>query len=138
MNIANYFKTNQVFHNDYIDNLEECIEQNNNLTRDQKDKLIKPLYKFYEFPKKLHNDPNSNNIQRVFIYADNDYQAMNKVINTYNIPMQYIKSCGLWRKKVPVIVKGKNIYQYKKRNRKYSDHDIQMNQSLLLDKKTWY
>ena len=54
MSIVNYFKTNQVFHNDYIDNLEECIEQNNNLTREQKDKLIMPLYKFYEFPKKLH------------------------------------------------------------------------------------
>ena len=91
-----------------------------------------------EYRINFYNDPNSNNIQRVFIYADNDYQAMNKVINTYNIPMQYIKSCGLWRKKVPVIIKGKNIYQYKKRNRKYSDHDIQMNQSLLLDKKTWY
>ena len=54
MSIINYFKTNQVFHNDYIDNLEECIEANNNLTREQMDKLIKPLYKFYEFPKKLH------------------------------------------------------------------------------------
>ena len=52
--LINYFKTNQIFHNDYINNLEDCIEQNNNLTRQEKDKLIMPLYAFYEFPKKLH------------------------------------------------------------------------------------
>jgi hypothetical protein len=91
-----------------------------------------------EYRINFYNDPNTRNIQRVFIYADNDYEAMDIVINTYDIPMQYIKSCSLWRKKVPVKIQNKNIYQYKKRDRKYSDHDIQINNSLLLDKQVWY
>ena len=68
-----------------------------------------------EYRINFYNDPNTKNIQRVFIYADNDYAAMDKVINIYNIPMQYIKSCSLWRKKVPVKIKNGNIFQYKAR-----------------------
>ena len=70
-----------------------------------------------EYRINFYNDPTNNNIQRVFIYADNDFKAMDKVINIYNIPEQYIKSCQLWRKKVPVRIHGTNIYQYKKRDR---------------------
>jgi len=99
-------------------------------------KTIKNEYRinYYNFTKSYKGF----SLNRVFIYADHDHDAINTVMNTFNIPLNWIVTCGLWRKKVPVIVKGKNIYQYKKRNRKYSDHDIQMNQSLLLDKKTWY
>jgi len=68
-----------------------------------------------EYRINFYNDPMSRNIQRVFIYADNDYVAMDQVINTYNIPKQYIKSCSLWRKNVPVKIKNGNTCQYKKR-----------------------
>lgn len=44
-----YFKTNMIFHNSYLDKLETAIETNNNLTKNQKEKLIYPLYKFAEF-----------------------------------------------------------------------------------------
>jgi len=44
-----YFKTNMIFHNSYLDKLETAIETNNNLSKDQKENLIDPLYKFYEF-----------------------------------------------------------------------------------------
>jgi hypothetical protein len=44
-----YFKTNMIFHNSYLDKLEKAIETNKNLNKDQKDNLIMPLYKFYEF-----------------------------------------------------------------------------------------
>ena len=49
---VNYFQTDQLFHSDYLGQLEDCIEQNSKLTRKQKDKLIKPLYRFYEDTKK--------------------------------------------------------------------------------------
>ena len=91
-----------------------------------------------EYRINFYNDSISKNIQRVFIYADNDFQAMDIVMNTYNIPKNWIVNSSLWRKNVPVKIKGKNIYQYKKRERKYSDYDIQMNNSLLLDKIVWY
>jgi len=48
-NRAMYFKTNMIFHNSYLDKLETAIETNNNLTKEQKNNLIIPLYKFYEF-----------------------------------------------------------------------------------------
>ena len=44
-----YFKTNMIFHNSYLDKLETAIETNNNLSKDQKEILIGPLYKFYDF-----------------------------------------------------------------------------------------
>jgi hypothetical protein len=44
-----YFKTNMIFHNSYLDKLETAIETNNNLSKKQKNNLIMPLYKFYEF-----------------------------------------------------------------------------------------
>ena len=44
-----YFKTNMIFHNSYLDKLETAIETNNNLNEQEKNNLIKPLYKFYEF-----------------------------------------------------------------------------------------
>ena len=44
-----YFKTNMIFHNSYLDKLETAIETNKNLSKDQKENLIDPLYKFYEF-----------------------------------------------------------------------------------------
>ena len=53
--MINYFKTDQIFHNLYLDNLETAISTNPNLTTEQNWDLILPLYKFGEFPKKLHN-----------------------------------------------------------------------------------
>jgi len=50
----NYFKTNKVFHNLFLDNLETVIDTHPNLTEEQKAQLIKPFYEFYEFPKKMH------------------------------------------------------------------------------------
>jgi hypothetical protein len=38
-----------IFHNSYLDKLETAIETNNNLNEQEKNNLIKPLYKFYEF-----------------------------------------------------------------------------------------
>ena len=50
-----YFKTNMIFHNSYLDKLETAIETNNTLSKDQKENLIGPLYKFYEFSIKQRN-----------------------------------------------------------------------------------
>jgi hypothetical protein len=50
-----YFKTNMIFHNSYLDKLETAIETNNNLNKEQKNNLIMPLYKFYEFSIKERN-----------------------------------------------------------------------------------
>ena len=44
-----YFKTDMIFHNSYLDQLETAIETNNNLNEEQKYNLTMPLYKFYEF-----------------------------------------------------------------------------------------
>jgi hypothetical protein len=44
-----YFKTDMIFHNSYLNKLETAIETNNNLNEQEKNNLIKPLYKFYEF-----------------------------------------------------------------------------------------
>ncbi len=44
-----YFKTDMIFHNSYLNQLETAIETNNNLNEEQKYNLIMPLYKFYEF-----------------------------------------------------------------------------------------
>ena len=44
-----YFKTNMIFHNSYLCKLESCINSNNDLSKDQKNELSLPLYKFYEF-----------------------------------------------------------------------------------------
>ena len=61
---VNYFQTDQLFHSDYLGQLEDCIEQNSKLTRKQKDKLIKPLYRFYEDTKKnyLNHNGKAKNI----------------------------------------------------------------------------
>ena len=50
----NYFKTNKVFHDLFLDNLETVIDTHPNLTEKQKAQLIEPFYEFYEFPKKMH------------------------------------------------------------------------------------
>tara|TARA_Y100000034_G_scaffold84731_1_gene101612 strand:- start:60 stop:317 length:258 start_codon:yes stop_codon:yes gene_type:complete len=65
---SSYFKTDQLFHSYYLGQLEDCIEQNSKLTRNQKDKLIKPLYRFYEDTKKNylnHNGKEKNIIMPV-------------------------------------------------------------------------
>jgi hypothetical protein len=54
-NLVNYFKTDSIFHNDFIDNLETVISTHPKLSEEQKEALIKPFYEFYEYPKKLHN-----------------------------------------------------------------------------------
>ena len=53
--LENYFKTDKVFHNLFLDNLETVIDTHPNLTKEQKVKLIKPFYEFYEYPKIKHN-----------------------------------------------------------------------------------
>ena len=50
-----YFKTNMIFHNSYLDQLETVIEKSNILSQLQKDNLIKPLYKFGAFSIKWRN-----------------------------------------------------------------------------------
>ena len=52
--LVNYFKSDKVFHNLFLDNLETVIDTHPNLTEEQKEKLIKPFYEFYEFPKNMH------------------------------------------------------------------------------------
>lgn len=52
--LVNYFKTDKVFHNLFLDNLETVIDTHPNLSEEQKEKLIKPFYQFYEFPKYMH------------------------------------------------------------------------------------
>ena len=54
MSKVNYFKTDFIFHNMFLDNLETVIDTHPNLTDEQKHKLIQPFYKFSEFPKTMH------------------------------------------------------------------------------------
>ena len=56
MSAVNYFKSDKVFHNLFLDNLETVISTHPNLTETQKKELIKPFYEFYEFPKKMHKE----------------------------------------------------------------------------------
>ena len=53
--LENYFKTDMIFHTSFLDNLETAISTNTNLTEKQKNDLIMPLYRFYEYPKNFHN-----------------------------------------------------------------------------------
>tara|TARA_R110002124_G_C8665382_1_gene490698 strand:+ start:233 stop:490 length:258 start_codon:yes stop_codon:yes gene_type:complete len=55
MSKVNYFKTDFIFHNMFLDNLETVIDTHPNLTDEQKEQLIKPFYEFYEFPKHKHD-----------------------------------------------------------------------------------
>tara|TARA_R100001143_G_C3302483_1_gene106265 strand:+ start:271 stop:510 length:240 start_codon:yes stop_codon:yes gene_type:complete len=77
-------------------------------------KSIKNEYKilFYDFPNYHTYIKNGSNVRKVFIYADNDNQAMDIVMNTYNIPKNWIVSSSLAKKSVPVIIKNNNIYSY--------------------------
>jgi len=77
-------------------------------------KSIKNEYKilFYDFPNYITYKKNDSNVRKVFIYADNDNQAMDIVMNTYNIPKNWIVSSSLAKKSVPVIIKNNNIYSY--------------------------
>ena len=53
---------------------------------------------FYDFPDYITYIKNGSNLRKVFIYADNDNQAMDKVMNTYNIPKNWIVSSSLYKK----------------------------------------
>jgi len=77
-------------------------------------KSIKNEYKilFYDFPNYNTYIENGSNVRKDFIYADNDNQAMDIVMNTYNIPKNWIVSSSLAKKSVPVIIKNNNIYSY--------------------------
>jgi len=48
---------------------------------------------------------------RVFIYAENDCEAIKKVMDTYNVWKNMIVSVGLWKANVDVVIDGKNIYE---------------------------
>ena len=55
--------------------------------------------------------PNKYNYQsqRVFIFADNYAKANEIVMNTWDIPNQWIIHNSLWRKAVKVIAKHGNV-----------------------------
>ena len=67
---------------------------------------------FYDLPDYITYIKNGSNLRKVFIYADNDNQAMDIVMNIYNIPKHWIVSSSLAKKSVPVIIKNNNIYSY--------------------------
>jgi hypothetical protein len=48
-------------------------------------------------------------VQRVFIFADNHAKANEIVMNTWDIPSQWIVANSLWRKAVKVIAKHGNV-----------------------------
>lgn len=54
MSKINYFKSDKIFHNLFLDNLETVIDTHPKLSEEQKEQLIKPFYEFYEFPKYMH------------------------------------------------------------------------------------
>ena len=41
---------------------------------------------------------------RVFIFAENDFEAQQKIMDTYDIPKHWITHVSLWRQNVDVVV----------------------------------
>jgi len=76
--LVNYFKSDKVFHNLFLDNLETVIETHPNLTQEQKDKLIKPFYEFYEFPKRMHKKTDDV-LMPVFKTAQDKFGLLTKI-----------------------------------------------------------
>jgi hypothetical protein len=62
-----------------------------------------------EYRMEFFNNANSSNIQKVFIFADNHHQATDIVMNTWDIPKQWIVSNSMFRKSIPVTIQGLNI-----------------------------
>tara|TARA_R110002124_G_scaffold86082_5_gene222897 strand:+ start:725 stop:943 length:219 start_codon:yes stop_codon:yes gene_type:complete len=48
---------------------------------------------------------------RVFILAANDTQAQQIVMDTYNVPKQWITHVSLWKQDVDVFVNGANTWE---------------------------
>ena len=48
---------------------------------------------------------------RVFIFAANDTQAQQIVMDTYNVPKQWITHVSLWKQNVDVFVNGANTWE---------------------------
>jgi|TARA_A100000172_G_scaffold12764_1_gene6716 hypothetical protein len=48
---------------------------------------------------------------RVFIFAENDFEAQQKVMDTYDIPKHWITHVSLWRQNVNVKIDGENIME---------------------------
>jgi len=60
----------------------------------------------------LYRSDKFNHSAKVFIYALNDFQAMDIVMNTYDIPKQWITHVSLWKQNVNVVSNGKNTYAW--------------------------
>jgi hypothetical protein len=75
--LVNYFKTDFVFHNEFLDNLETVIDTHPKLTEEQKNGLLKPLYEFYEYPKKLHKKEHI--IKAVFKTVQDEFGLLRKI-----------------------------------------------------------
>lgn len=48
---------------------------------------------------------------RVFIFAENDFEAQQKVMDTYEISRHWVTHVSLWRQNVNVKIDGKNIME---------------------------
>ena len=48
---------------------------------------------------------------RVFIYAENDCEAIKKVMDTYDVCKDMVVSVSLWKANVDVVIDGENIYK---------------------------
>ena len=75
--LVNYFKTDFVFHNEFLDNLETVIDTHPKLTEEQKNGSLKPLYEFYEYPKKLHKKEHI--IKAVFKTVRDEFGLLRKI-----------------------------------------------------------
>ena len=49
--------------------------------------------------------------RRVWILAPNDIQAQQIVMDTYNVPKQWITHVSLWKKNVNVNINGQNVWE---------------------------
>jgi len=59
----------------------------------------------------LYRSNKFDHVARVFIYALNDFEAEQIVMDTYDIPRQWITNISLFKKGVDVIYNNKNTYQ---------------------------
>jgi len=48
---------------------------------------------------------------RVFVFAENDFEAQQIVMDTYNIPKYWITHISLWKQNVNVKIDDKNIWE---------------------------
>ena len=48
---------------------------------------------------------------RVFVFAENDLEAQEIVMDSMVVPKQWITHVSLWKQNVDVVVDGKNIWK---------------------------